>query len=706
MSIKIAKLRIIETVFVVALLVLIIGVRAYKLDADPPMHLSGSTDVYTDPPNLTLYAKQKIVIGEFTPSGDNRFVLFLKSSITLLGLFIFKYFGTGLFYSNLIGLFYSFGALFLFFLIVRKTAGPLAAILYLLIIFLNYLQIFYGRLPFQEHAMTFWLFLSMTLLLYYKDKIIINILAGISLGVGIFFGKILGIAFLFPALCYFSYSYFIEKDRKQKSAFIYYISGFSLSAIFWIFYAYIPMKMQVSSYIGEHVYSNQGFPDGLSSIGNFALKYITFGGKSLLVQWMFIEIHFTGFLICMILMFLIFKNKAGSKWKSYNSGHIFIVSLIVGFFLFLMIWNYRPMRYQLILLYPLCASMAIIFSMLLRKVKILTVESITFNSFYILLPIYGALFFHSYAFYATIKNGHYTALNSYFLIWVGALSLSLLVYLILKLYNQKIIPRIPYFGQAVVVFILVSMVYLNWNQYNLWKDHATFTTLDNSRDLNMILNRDAVITGPYSSTLTIETELKTVIHMFGVTNPDPDFFKNLPITHLLIDNSNEKRAFQDYPEMMKASTHILSYHIANKKVRLYRISGNTGNPIADSYQPSKFEQLVEEYNNVNSKINNQLAIDFLKEHPDNITCYTFLAEVAERDNMFDLAESMFKKAVEFSPTSYNITGRLAKFYHDRFNQTKLSEYKEKSLHYYDMAIWVAPTKSLLRSARQTLIKTK
>jgi hypothetical protein len=349
--------------------------------------------------------------------------------------------------------------------------------------------------------------------------------------------------------------------------------------------------------------------------------------------------------------------------------------------------------------------MAVICAMLLQKTKILINQSIPNKAYFIFFPIYATLFYHSLTYYLTIKNTHYTTSTYSFTLWLGAIFLTLLIFLLVKLYSRKIIPRIPYFSQVVIALLLTSMVYLNWFQYDIWTDHATFTTRDNSRDLNMILSKDAVITGPFSSTLTMESELKTVIHMFGVSNPDPDFFKKLPITHLLVDEGNEGRAFKDYPQMMKASTHILSYHVGFKKVRLYRISGNTGNYIADNYRPAKFERLVEEYNSTRGRINNQLAIDFLKEHPDNITGYSFLAEAAERDQLFDLAESMYKKAVEFSPTNYHITGRLAKFYHDRYNQTKLPEYKENSLKYYNMAVWVAPPNSNIRKARQRLLSS-
>ena len=164
--------KIIEFISVILLLVVISSIRSYKLDADPPIGLSLSTDIYTDHPNLTLYGKQKIIMDDMTPSGDNRFPLFRKSVITLFSYLSFKLFGTGLLGSNVVGFFFSFGSILLFYFIVRRIGGFLAGIFYLLLIGFNYNQIFYGRLTFQEHAMVFFGFMAILLVLYSKTKLV------------------------------------------------------------------------------------------------------------------------------------------------------------------------------------------------------------------------------------------------------------------------------------------------------------------------------------------------------------------------------------------------------------------------------------------------------------------------------------------------------------------------------------------------------
>jgi len=109
-----------EIIIAIVLLLVMFEMRAYKLDADPPLGLSASTDVYTDPTQYTLFAKQEIITDDINPFDETRFTFFLKSSMTVLALLVFNLFGVTLEMANLVGLIYSFGSLFLFFLIIRK----------------------------------------------------------------------------------------------------------------------------------------------------------------------------------------------------------------------------------------------------------------------------------------------------------------------------------------------------------------------------------------------------------------------------------------------------------------------------------------------------------------------------------------------------------------------------------------------------------
>lgn len=179
--------------------------------------------------------------------------------------------------------------------------------------------------------------------------------------------------------------------------------------------------------------------------------------------------------------------------------------------------------------------------------------------------------------------------------------------------------------------------------------------------------------------------------MFGVSNADPELFVKLPITHLLLDQANETKAREDYPAVMDSARHILTYHIGVEKVRLFLVAGHTGNLRADSYVPTDFERaaIALQYNSSGAGV--QLLDRFLKANPTSTSALELAATQAENNKAYDIAEELFKKSVEMSPTNYNLYARLGVFYKDRYDKTKNVRYKEQGLKYFEGALKYAPS---------------
>jgi len=173
-----------EVIAALALLALVALLRSYQLGADPPLGLSISTGEQTDPPQYTLFARNYVQTGDFDPFDDARRAVFLKSSVTALAVAVFSLLGAGLWQAHLVGLLLGLAALVLFWLFMRKVAGPLAGLLFLFLAAFNYNLIFFGRLPFLEQALVFWAFLAAALLAYGRRPAIAAA-AGASLALGI-----------------------------------------------------------------------------------------------------------------------------------------------------------------------------------------------------------------------------------------------------------------------------------------------------------------------------------------------------------------------------------------------------------------------------------------------------------------------------------------------------------------------------------------
>ncbi|MEA3296797.1 MAG: hypothetical protein U9R56_02910, partial [candidate division Zixibacteria bacterium] len=675
----------IELVVIVCLLALIFLVRVWNLEADPPLGLSASSGVYTDPPQYTLFAEMFVQDGQFNPYHDNRFVFFLKSTVTLLAVAVFKLLGVGLWQSNFVGLLYSFGSLFLFFLFIRKIGGSLAGIFYLILIGLNYNLIFYGRLPFLEHAMFFYASLSLVLLTYFRGRVS-YLLAGISLAVGIFFGKVIGLPFLFPFGCFLLYRAFYESRDNQKNKWTgpgLFVAGFAMVVVFWFFFSYLPMRQQVTGYLGEQVIDLYGAPEGLQSADDFIWKMVSFGVESNLFPRM-TAVAIPGAVFIGIVLYYAARRKS---WRDgfgpLTAGHIFIAAMIIAFFGSLMIWNYRPLRYQLVLIYPFAGAAALILSRLWPIWRTSKIEKAGWLFYPLCLPLSMIVVSQSYSGLMDKLDYEFAYDEKKQMLAVIAAVVTVAIGVGIMLYRQSAVTRVPWAGKAIVVLALFGAVRPGFLDYCYWWQKPTFTLRDNARDLEMILPPEAVLSGPYAAEFTQNNNLGAVIHMFGVSHVDTTLFDRFPVTHLLVDKGHENRARNDYPRMMGGAVHICTYHLGLKKIRLFRVAGRTKNPLADRYERSAFELALDHYNADEVRSANQYALEFVREHPRSISGSLMVAERAEKAARYAEAEVMIKKAVEFSPTNYNLNARMALFYKNRFDVTGDLQYRSKGLKYFD-----------------------
>ncbi len=694
-----------ELITVAALLSLVALLRLYHIDADPPNGLSVSTGVETDPPQYTIFARNYVQNGVFDPFHDARRSVFLKSSVTALAVGVFGLLGTGLWQSNLVGFLYGFGALVLFWLFLRKVSGPVAGLLFLILISVNYNLVFFGRLPFLEHALAFWAFLSLALLAH-VDRPMHAIWAGLALAVGIFFGKVLGLIFLFPFACWFGYRLLFAPKGKRRERWLqplFFAGGFAVVTVFWLFFTYLPAQSQVTGYFGEQAVSLYGAPEGLQSVDEFMRKLVTFGIDSRLLTRMRSVAVVGAFFVGMIAFHITRKKSWLEGFGRFNAGHVFMATMIVAFYGSLMIWNYRPLRYQLVLIYPFYGAAATLLALIWERwgepkpirtpwgfypLAVLIAVVPVYQFWEALADRYGLEFYYD--------DNKLPALGV-------ALVLVILIGLVLRYRDRLSRPEYPPLARAGVVILIVVNLTFGVLNYYYWAVRPTFTARDDSRDLGIVLaSPGAVISGPFAPLLAMENRLPVVIQMFGVAQVDTSLFRRFPITHLLVDESNENAARADYPGLLDSAEHVVTYHVGLKKVRLFRIAGETGNTQASAYEESPVERMIDLYQTDQISRGNELAARLLQEYPANMSIYLAVAEVAALNTQLQLAETSFKKAVEFSPTNYHLNSRLAQFFKETYAATGNEAYKKQGLDYFERAIHLAPTVRNMEAAYQQL----
>jgi hypothetical protein len=75
-----------------------------------------------------------------------------------------------------------------------------------------------------------------------------------------------------------------------------------------------------------------------------------------------------------------------------------------------------------------------------------------------------------------------------------------------------------------------------------------------------------------------------------------------------------------------------------------------------------------------------------------------IAEFAEKEGYMDVAYNGFKKAIEFSPTNYDLNARLATFLKDQYDSTGDWTMRDESIQYFVEALKLAPTSTKIRQA--------
>lgn len=695
--------------FEILLFVLILGIAfiggVLFLHADPPQ-ISWSQDVATDPPQYTYFARNHVLWGSWDLFGHNRFIFFLKSFTTLFSYLVFSLFGTGRFQANLMAVILNLLSMTLFFLALKKIFNKRVAFFSLFFLAINYVFIMYGRNPFLEISAIFLIILGFFFMVYSFQRSWLLILSGISIAAGIFFGKTMAAFILGPCLgvlLLWMFEKYSASDRKiDLKPLIYFGIGFSAMALFWTFFSYLPAKREVASYLGEQALGLYGFPTAFLSVSGFISALFTFGIEA--------RVYFSIFFLMPVLFLLSFLGviwyfarrssfKELIRYRDNQSKVEFFLAFwfLLSFFL-VMCLNYRPLRYHLYLIPPMCALSGLFLDSFLSSSgsKNKFRPGVLFWFFFVL----SVTFFANYVINTgySLITGKEIQLN-----WSLGISLFITLLSALSLYFGYIRSRAgrnkpaPDAGRpsgwkwVVVLVLLLISIWVNLDQLIAWISSPKYSLNRASVDLEKILSPEAVLSGPYGPALVWDNRLKNVIHMFGVTKPDSQLFLTYPITHLALERGgNRERAFQDYPEVMKKAQIVATYWIRDIPVDIFRIAEYTGNPTTQKYQLSDFERgkmLLSEGKEDSART---IFEKFVALQPENFSGYENLAEIYYQSEDLNKTEAALKKAIWFHPTDFFVYQQLGMVYLDLWEKTKEEIYKSKTISAWERSVELCP----------------
>ncbi len=682
------------------------------LSSDPP-HISWSQDVATDPPQYTYFARNNVLWGSWDLFGHNRFVFFLKSFCTVASYVVFSLFGTGRFQANLVAVILNLLTMLFLFLTLKKVFNKRTAYLSLLFLGINFIFIMYGRNPFLEISAIFLLVLGFYFMVSSFKKNLLLIPSGICFAAGIFFGKTMA-AFILPAclgvLLLWTFEHFSSSNRKINfKPLVFFGSGFLVVFLFWMFFSYLPAKREVAGYFGEQALGLYGFPRALQSISGFVTALFTFGADLFYRMPMVFLLSFLGLL-------LFFSRNSSIKRLTANRDHrskvkFFLTFWFLAVFFLLMSLNYRPLRYQLYLIPPMCALAGLWLDSFLSSFGSKRGSSL------------GILFWSAFVIATTFFINYIITTFHILSRKPIQLSSSLIVSFVIALFFGALFywrftrsKRVAKDGRPkefrslslghrfliMLILILISLVANGW-QYLSWASSPTYSLNRSSLDLGKILSKEAVLSGPYGPALVWDNRLKNIIHMFGVTKPDPQLFHTYPITHLALERGgNRDRAFQDYPEVMRKAKIVTTYWLRNIPVDIYRIGEWTGNPKTEKYPLSDFERarLVMEEGETDSAL--VLLEEFVAGQPENFSGYRALAEIYYEMKEFEKAVLPLEQAAQFHPTDFLICQQLGSTYLNLGSQTGEDNYRLLAIDQWEKAIKLFPQNTKLAERLQTI----
>lgn len=689
--------------------------RLINLSADPPAGISTSQAVYTDPAAYTLSARNAEIFDNSDPLEDDRFPLFQYSAVAGLARVVFSFGGASYALANLTGLLFSFATALLVFLITVRFAGLAAGAFTLLFLLVNQNQFHFGRLPFLENAMVFFGVLAFWILGYCQRRPWLALLAGIALAAAFCFGKTHGLVFVGVFLFYFLWSWLSEREPRElllRQALWLTLGAVALTGV-WYFTIGADSLETISAYLGQQSTGLYGAPKAFTSVSEFYSKLISLGT----VRKLFFGMPVVS-LLALISSLWIIRNliysKATLTGKDRVAGNAGAVTAAVVFFLLwftltyleLFPWNYRPLRYQIPLIYPLCALAGIGLSRLWemaqepRKLEQIR-EGVSSSGLWRAGLWGGALFvilnIPAYELWSRdnwlreLFNSGDMLSKQQKLYWSPALAalVALAVYLA-QSYRQFIRRALKISAPVVALALVIASLTVGVRWYKDWLIRPTFMTVAVSQDLPKVLGEGAVLAGPYGVGLCQDNSLPVVIHMFGVSDPDTSFFERFPVTHLLLDGSNKTRFEKMHPAVAAGSEDLGIYHITNRKVYLMRVAGVTGNVAADSYQLSPYERgrLVLQGRLEDSS--GALLAELRQLDTINIAANRFLADIAQEDERLEEAKMYLERAISATPTDFNIWADLGQIYLRMYVATENRAHRAEAIRCFRRALYIRP----------------
>lgn len=643
---------------IIALLLL----RFSGLENDPPLFYVGYSQApITDAYQSSFFARNAVLFDDWNPFDFHRWDNFKNSIISGVSLMFFSTFGVSRETANLAAIFLQIGGLFFFLLGLLGSRDYKEVALTALLLLLNSTLFFYGRLPFLENGLIFISGLTFYIFVTFHNQAWGQVVTGGLVALAALSGKLFGYLLLGPVLLTLVYEY----RSRATIPILFTLGGLILGTAVYLFTFYGGNLSTLMNYYSEQTVGMYGAPPGFTSLANFFKMLLTHGGESGL--WRFVPFLFVSSVLSLVVLILTVPYSDRSRQEYLPI--IFCVGWLLGGILGLIPFYYRPMRYGLFLFLPIAAicayTMRLAFTERIKlqlHSKWISLTLIFFACWYAFTQFQIFISRSGRQFQSGVEAMPETA--------IIALVVTGLVFLLLRRY-RRISPRrvlmVP-LGLLLLAAVILQGSYL----FKGLSQSGKVLKLCNV-ELSQIVDRRAVVAGPYTPALTIDNELHGAIYMFGLTSVEKNIFERIPITHISTDGSNWKSALRDFP-FLKSATKIVQMIVRDNAIDLYRLP-NANIPATDFELGSIF--LAEK------QYDSALVYfrHFTEQNPQSFFGKTHLALALFAAQRIPEAVTILDSLIEKHPNNYMLHGFCQGMYLRFYSVTREEKYRLLARHH-------------------------
>ena len=563
----------------VAVVLLGFGLRAADLKADPPPDLSWSTAHYSDEGLNNYSARNMALYGTWRTDDFLPYVVYPLTN--MLVALVFRLFGIGFVQVKLIALLCGVLGVWVMYLLVRREAGRKAALVAALGLATCYPLVMYSRLGLVETMQILFLLLTGFFFSRGLEKPANMLLSGLFAAGTVLFVKVSAVFIIPVMVALFAWQLLEARGkpagtRPLRRGIGYWFAGVGVTAIAWFFLVFLPYRADYLDYVLRHsLESPAGHPE---SPAGYLVNLFTVGatsgvGSDPLVFFLDTFTPRAWFRLLAKLPVVAFVGYLFLPRLLRKPGLRYLL-LWFGFGLLMLGWmNYRPPRYEIVLLPVMVASFALVVARLFESpvIKPMAKPSLWRAGVAALWlwPLMFQLAMYSGVFIEQVAVGFDTALLLITL--AAAVAASAVGYAFVRLCRREILIRPLWPRVGVAVALLLAMLWSDATRFNEWYRYRDHVLVEYSDHLDWILPEGSVLAGSWAPTLLMNSRKKALVLIDWANSEDP--LNRYRVTHLITreDGYGVRLFDQLYPEVMIGASIVQSYLVRGFILTVYEL---------------------------------------------------------------------------------------------------------------------------------------